>query len=259
MHLIKLPSVYDLKNDKTHNPEKRRTRLLQLLAGGLIVCGALALVFKSEAIYCGLLALFWLTTVGMIALVTAGRPISQGESGEAEALASLQELPGDFTAITNCKIPGYEQIGDLDIVVIGPPGIVIIEVKSIHVPLLVDGDTWIFPGRMRGGGFTGTGPRFMPSVSVQLDNQVKALAQSLKRIGIVAKIDGIIGLNPTANIEIVNPPAYPVVIYELLSQHLLKLTDASTKSALSSVQIERIITHLAGVQAAEPEPKYYQS
>ena len=139
--------------------------------------------------------------------------MGQGEIGERTALRDLTNSPllasGEYACVTSCRIPGYERIGDLDIIVAGPMGVVVIEVKNFMRPIRVSGDTWTAESSHGGSP--------IKSVSRQLENEVKALSQFLARSDAQTPVHGLIAINSNAVLQIDAAPAYAVVAYHALA------------------------------------------
>ena len=65
----------------------------------------------------------------------------RGTEGEDAVLQTLRGLPDTYTAIANFVAPGTHQ-GDMDLLVLGPAGILVIEVKSYTGRYACHGDSW---------------------------------------------------------------------------------------------------------------------
>ena len=65
--------------------------------------------------------------------------LATGQAGEREVQSVLTELLNDeWTAVSGYKNPR----GEVDLLLIGPPGILALEVKAISGHIFCDGDTW---------------------------------------------------------------------------------------------------------------------
>ena len=212
-----------MTRERAEAPKPNPRRYWAAIGIGAGVCVCIAAVARGPSVVPMLaLAVSWGLSVGFYALINSGQPMSQGEIGERTALRDLAKSPllasdaGDYTAITSCRVPGYEQIGDLDIVMVGPMGVAVIEVKNFLRPLRVSGETWVAEERHGGAP--------MKSVSRQLDNEVKALAKALARSGAQTPVHGLIGINANAVIQIdAPPPPYPIVAYHALADAVAAL------------------------------------
>ena len=65
----------------------------------------------------------------------------RGTSGEDAVLQTLRGLPDGYTAVANFVAPGTRQ-GDMDLLVLGPAGVLVIEVKSYTGRFACAGDLW---------------------------------------------------------------------------------------------------------------------
>ncbi len=218
MQVIQLPSIYDQERADAPKPDPRR--YLATAAAGAAVCfGIAAAVRGASVVPMAALAVSWALCVAFYALINTNRPMGQGEIGERTALRDLAKSPllnGDgYAAVTSCRIPSYERIGDLDIVVLGPMGAVVIEVKNFVRPIRVSGDTWTAESAHGGSP--------IKSVSKQLENEIKALSKFLARSGAQTPVYGIIALNSNAVIQIDAAPPFPVIAYHALADAIAAL------------------------------------
>lgn len=108
---------------------------------------AVVLAFLAQALLALLLSLWtplgpfaWLLLLFLWQPSSAKRRAS-GERGEQKALALLRELPDDYTAVTNYVVPGSRS-GDIDLLIIGPMGIVAAEVKAYAGTVLYAEGAW---------------------------------------------------------------------------------------------------------------------
>ncbi|HET8632058.1 MAG TPA: nuclease-related domain-containing protein [Thermomicrobiales bacterium] len=69
------------------------------------------------------------------------RRFAAGERGEdALAAALARDLPDDYTLYRNLRLPGYR--ADLDAVLLGPPGVVVLENKAYRGEFVLYHDRW---------------------------------------------------------------------------------------------------------------------
>ena len=94
---------------------------------------------------------------------------SRGAEGEE---AALHALPDDYTAVANFVVPGTRQ-GDLDLIVLGPAGVLVVEVKSYQGGCACHGDSWFVVHA------DGSRQPLRGSVSRQLKRGRKAVARYL--------------------------------------------------------------------------------
>ena len=221
-----MPSVFELQ--RAAMPKADLRPIWAVLAVGATAPLVAAFWLRDQIVPLATISGAWAIVVGLIAFMRAAKPIGSGEEGERMALRSLESLPDEYLAITNCKIPTYEQIGDLDIVVVGPHGIAVVEVKRFLRRVVVDGDQWT--------GLSRYSPTPMRSVSKQLRSEVQALTKYLGGQQINTPVHGIIAINPNALLEVATPPPYPIVPYDALADAVLKLPPARTGPQLDVIE-----------------------
>ncbi len=217
MRVVQLPSVYDQPSEK---PLRRMSKsaMVGLIAAGFAGCIVGALFLKSQWPIFVFVAGTWAMCVGFVYFVGANDLVTQGEAGERLALRCLASLPEDYFAVTGFKIPGYERIGDVDIIVVGPPGVVVIEVKNYLRACVVDADTWTMVSKYQ------TTP--IKSPTLQARDLVAALTKYLQRENLGSTVHGIVAVNPNASIKVEQPPSFPIVPYDRLSEAILALKAA---------------------------------
>lgn len=64
-----------------------------------------------------------------------------GHMGERRVLTLLRDLPDTYVAITNFVVPGTER-GDIDLILVGPFGVLVIEVKFYEGHILFEHGRW---------------------------------------------------------------------------------------------------------------------
>jgi hypothetical protein len=64
-----------------------------------------------------------------------------GQRGERRVLKALAALPDEYNVISNWK-PESSKEGDADMIVVGPPGILVLEVKTWTMPVVCESDKW---------------------------------------------------------------------------------------------------------------------
>jgi hypothetical protein len=218
MQLVRSASIYEKRADEERARVVRRFRFWPLwLAAGLLLIaliswqashpyGADAWLVGGEA------AAVWILGVLGVSFLSRLTGGSQGEAGERAALNSLAALPDTYTAITNLLIPGFEKWGDVDILLVGPMGVLVVEVKNFQGQCRVEGEYWSHIGRH--------GASRQRSVSGQLRGYIKAVNAYLSRQGIACPISGLIAINSNAWIEIAAPPPFALVPYDRLVAYI---------------------------------------
>ena len=155
--------------------------------------------------------------VGFCALRTYNR-YQRGAAGEDAVLAALRGLPETYTAITNFVAPGTRQ-GDIDLVILGPAGILVVEIKAYTGEYGCHGDTWfrVHPD--------GSCPPLRSSVSRQLKRARKAVQHYLVDYDAAAPVHAVAVFRPGVTLHLTHPTV-PVVLQSDLEAHLLNLPPA---------------------------------
>ena len=221
-----MPSIYE-KLHAAQQPVNLKPVWL-VMAIGVGAALIVAAVIPGQVLPCITLAGAWAIILGLYAWMRVGKSVSIGESGERAALAALESLSDDYVSITNCKIPGYERIGDLDIVILGPHGVAVIEVKNFHTRIVIDGDNW--------SGISRHGTTPMKSVSRRLENEVKALSKFLSTQHVPSPVHGIIALNSNVIMEVTHAPAYPLTPYHALAEKVRNLPPARSTTMADVIE-----------------------
>lgn len=85
--------------------------------------------------------------VALAVVALAARVLSRTESwlqgylGESRALSALRDLPGPYVAVTNFVVPDTKR-GDVDLLLVGPMGVVVAEIKTYPGTIVYDGRRW---------------------------------------------------------------------------------------------------------------------
>lgn len=95
------------------------------------------------------------------------RRFSKGIRGETLVTELLGKLPDEYFLVNDVVLPGHE--GNIDHVVIGPCGVVVIETKHFSGPVESHGNAWFVNGRWR------------RSVSAQVNGGAIAVREALSR------------------------------------------------------------------------------
>lgn len=130
---------------------QRRPRILAFGAG--MAVAALIVAVVTQPIYGAVVLMFDLVVV-MSALFTTPNSITAwqiGADGEARTGRLLKTLEADgFRVLDDRKIPGSRS-ANIDHIVIGPPGIFVVETKSYKGSLQIRGDEVFVAGRRKNG------------------------------------------------------------------------------------------------------------
>ncbi len=153
---------------------------------------------------------------------------SRGTEGEDAVLHALRGLPDSYSAVANFVAPGTRQ-GDLDLLVLGPAGVLVVEVKSYTGRYACHGDAWfaLHPD--------GTRQPLRGSVSRQLKRGRKAVAHYLVDGDVSAPVHAVAVFRPGVQLEL-SHPTVPIVTQDALCEHILSLPPAPRSVALSELE-----------------------
>lgn len=169
----------------------------------------------------GFAAAAFLSLGGVQAGVRALRNFNRwhrGTEGEDAVLQTLRGLPDTYIVITNFVAPGTRQ-GDMDLLILGPAGVLVIEVKSYTGRYACHGDTWFaLPP-------DGTRRPLRGSVSRQLKRAGKSVAHYLVDCDTHAPIHTVAVFRAGAELELTRPTV-PVIREDALLGHVLALPPA---------------------------------
>lgn len=124
------------------------------LSHRVVLWRRVAWIIDALLFLCGLilLPLGW-TVLGTVCLLGSGiayeflpnqkqlRKHLLGEQGERAVLRVLKDLPDDYCALINYVVPGTKR-GDIDLLLLGPMGIVVVEVKTYSGTILYENGGW---------------------------------------------------------------------------------------------------------------------
>lgn len=136
-----------------HAEDLRQRRPRILAFGAVMVVAALIVAVATQPLY-GAAVLMLDLVVVMSALFTTPNSITAwqiGADGEARTARLLETLEADgFRVLHDRKIPGARS-ANIDHIVIGPPGIYVVETKSYKGSLQIRGDEVFVAGRRKNG------------------------------------------------------------------------------------------------------------
>lgn len=229
MQIVRSASIYEKRANEERERVVWRYRFWPIwLAGGVVLIALVSLSLARSygpSIWAdaGAVAALWAVAVLAVTFLSRITGGSQGEAGENAALSALASLPDTYTAFTNFKVPGFEKWGDVDILVLGPMGVAVIEVKNFQGHCRVEGEHWSHVSAS--GASVGR-----KSVSGQLRGYLKAVNAFLARQKIACPVAGVIAINSNAWIEIAAPPPFPLVPYDRLKAHIEAMPEARRQS-----------------------------
>lgn len=122
-----------------------------------------------------------------------------GQEGEDRVIGIVQQaLDGRWHVFRNIRLPGKPR-GDLDLVLVGPAGILVVEVKNYHGIYRNNGSDWEIQRK-------GTWGKMRVSPSQQAKNGAARLGNFLKADGIQAWVTPVVvWANPESNLRLENP------------------------------------------------------
>lgn len=168
--------------------------------------------------------------------------LATGQAGEREVQTELADvLNDDWTAITGYKNPR----GEVDLILIGPPGILALEVKAINGRVFCDGDTWWKDKYDRYGNLVETrlpiGDRKGRSPSRQMNEPVDMLqAQLARRMIHVPIYRGVVLAHRSSEVgQVVNPTVQFVGLLADLRRYVL--ADLTVRPAYDPHFVPRVI------------------
>jgi len=205
------------------------------------------------------LAVALLIVVGIPALIFLGvnratryfdRQIDQhrlGQEGEERTVSVIQQaLDGNWTAFLNVVLPGRKRT-DLDIVLVGPTGVYVIEVKNLSGAYRNTGEVWEYQLKNR----------WRPannSPSRQAQSNAVRLADFLKADGISQWVTpAIVWANPSAPIMVENP----MVAVWTLDQLRDELGNLGQTNKVASPTREQIVEKLSKLCQKQADEQWY--
>ncbi|MGI4789480.1 MAG: nuclease-related domain-containing protein [Janthinobacterium lividum] len=152
----------------------------------------------------------------------------RGSEGEESVLQTLRGLPDAYTAIANFVAPGTHQ-GDMDLLVLGPAGVLVIEVKSYTGRYACHGDTWfsVHPD--------GTRCPLRGSVSRQLKRAGKSVAHYLVDCDISVPIHTVAVFRAGVELDLTRPTV-PIIQQETLRDYVQNLPAAPRSTCASDLE-----------------------
>jgi hypothetical protein len=121
-----------------------------MLALLLIGAGLILLLVLGLGIFASQIVVFWIVLVIALVLLAAGIWFAQAIITYRQNL-QLQDkvsaifeatLGNDFIYLRNLVLPGTKSIGEIDGVLLGPPGAVVVLVEDGRGDFAIEGDTW---------------------------------------------------------------------------------------------------------------------
>ncbi len=165
-----------------------------------------------------------------------------GEEGEERVLqTALQALDGNWTLFRNISLPGRNK-GDLDLVLVGPPGIWVLEIKNYRGQYRNIGDRWEYRRDK-------TWKSLKTSPSQQAVNGATRLANFLRADGLNVFVNPVVvWATEEGSIQVENPQV-AVWTYDRLADELGNIWQ---KEKLSKEEQEKIVWKLTKLNEQKP-------
>ena len=126
--------------------------------------------------------------------LASGTSWARGRNGESQVLTALRNLPDNYTAVSNWKLPDTKN-GDVDLLILGPHGVLVIEVKNFGAQYECDNDVWV---NIKPHGYRVR----IKSPSLQIKRNTKAVKSHLRQFGWSGPVQGVLVMRPRSNIRI---------------------------------------------------------
>ena len=168
--------------------------------------------------------LWWVIAFAYLILVFgAAATKKSGASGELKTLKQLEKLPDDYVLFNQVDVPnpktkrGYTE---LDLIVVGPNGVFVIEVKNNNSKVTGDEQAPNWTAHkvgQKGGRYTAD----VRNPIKQLKKQVHVLATYLKGKKASTWLEGVVFFSHRkARVKLNSPPSIPVLEHKGLVEHI---------------------------------------
>lgn len=168
--------------------------------------------------------LWWVIAFAYLILVFGAAATKQsGASGELKTLKQLERLPDDYVLFNQVDVPnpktkrGYTE---LDLIVVGPNGVFVIEVKNNNSKVTGDEQAPNWTAHkvgQKGGRYTAD----VRNPIKQLKKQVHVLATYLKGKKASTWLEGVVFFSHRkARVKLSSPPSIPVLERKGLVEHI---------------------------------------
>jgi hypothetical protein len=161
----------------------------------------------------------------------------KGEEGEERVVEKArQALDGDWTVFRNVILPGRRR-ADLDIVLVGPPGVWAVEVKSLSGEYRNVGEAWQYRAGSRWR-------RMTRSPSRQARNGAIALKDFLRADGITTYVPAVVAWAEQGGHVSIEDPTVPVWTLDRIEDELGNLWNGQRLTAQVQEQIVEKLTRV---------------
>lgn len=196
----------------------RRAKLGVLLCAVSLGAWSGSRIVEQVSLYLLLLALLTLSQ-GVHALISAFNAW-KGAKGERDLVKELSELDDRHLLVRNWVPDESAKSGDVDLVLLGPFGALVIEAKCYSAPVKCEKDSW-FIKRQNGSW------RKIKSVSKQLNTNIKQVSAALD-----LQVQGAIVFNNRADLKLTSP-----TVKVLRRKNLLEWVAAQEEIGSSASQL----------------------
>lgn len=153
---------------------------------------------------------------------------ARGTAGEEAVLNTLRGLPDGYAVVANFVVPGT-RAGDADLLVLGPMGVLVLEVKACTGRLACRGDVWFTVGP------DGERRATRGSASRQVKRARKAVAHYLVDGNLCLPVHAAVVFRPGVSLELAGPTV-PILGQEDLLAHILALPPAPSPVSLPTLE-----------------------
>jgi len=169
----------------------------------------------------------------------------RGEEGEEKVIErARQALDGTWSLFRNIVLPG-RRLADLDIVLVGPPGVWALEVKALAGKYKNVGDAWGYRAGNRW-------KRMSKNPTRQARNGAIALAEFLRADGIKTYVSPALAWANEEGQIFVQDPIVPVWTIDRLEDELGNLSNGQRLEATAQERIIEKLTRLCGARNNGP-------
>lgn len=153
---------------------------------------------------------------------------ARGAAGEDAVLNTLRGLPNGYAVVANFVVPGT-RAGDADLLVLGPMGVLVLEVKACTGRLACRGDIWfaVGPGGERRAA--------RGSVSRQVKRARKLVAHYLVDADLCLPVHAAAVFRPGVSLELAGPTVL-VLTQDALLAHIRALPPAPSPVSLPALE-----------------------
>jgi hypothetical protein len=170
----------------------------------------------------------------------------RGQEGEEQVVEALrQNLDGDWTLFRNVVLPGRKQI-DIDAILVGPPGVWVLEVKAFSGEYRSFGEHWEYHAGKRW-------KLYKKSPSRQAQNSAVRLSDFLKADGLKHWVNpAVVWANRESPLSVENP-SVAVWTLDRLSEEVGNIWQGQAVPESNRMRIIEKLTRLCQRQSGEVE------